>query len=62
MSELRDELNIQSDRRKIQKLIDDGIVSAEDVYGAQVYMVCPECKLRQNPDNDKCEKCGTDIS
>lgn len=41
MTDLRDEINIQKDRRKIQKLIDEGKVTAEQVANAPILEIDP---------------------
>ena len=33
----KDELSIQSDKRKLDKLVDDGIISAEDLANAPIH-------------------------
>ena len=55
--EFKDELNIQSDKRKIEKLVDDEVVTAEDIANAPIYIECPKCK-HNNLDLDRCENCG----
>lgn len=60
--DFRDEVNAQLDRRKLTKLIDTDVISAEELANAPIVLECPKCKHHQDPDNDNCEKCNEDIS
>lgn len=60
--ELGDNVSIEIDKRKLNSLVDDGIVSAEELANAPIVLECPKCKHHQDPYNDICEKCGEDIS
>lgn len=57
-----DEINGELDRRKVNRLVEDGVISAEELANAPIVLECPKCKYHQNPENDICEKCGEDIS
>lgn len=60
--ELGDNLNMQIDQRKLQKLADDGIISLEDIASAPILSVSECCgvdMIAEYPDGDAtCEKCG----
>ncbi len=56
--ELGDNLNVEIDGRKLKKLVDDNVVTAEDIANAPIYIECPHCKHSQLLAGDDCEKCG----
>jgi hypothetical protein len=57
-----DYINGEIDRRKVAKLVDDGILSEDELRNAPVVLECPVCKHQQSPFADECESCGGDIS
>lgn len=57
-----DAINGEIDKRKIAKLVDDNVISQEELAHPIIVLECPKCKHHQNPDNNACEKCGKDIS
>ena len=62
MSNLHDDISGQIDKRKINKLVDDGFISAEELASARIVYTCPNCNHEQDAYNDTCEACGEDIS
>lgn len=45
--DFKDELNIQSDKRNIESLIDDGIISGEEIANAPIILIEPTCKCNK---------------
>jgi predicted amidophosphoribosyltransferase len=57
-----DEIYGEIDKRKVSKLVDNGVISAEELASAPIVLECPKCKQHQDPYNEACENCGEDIS
>lgn len=57
---MSDQINAEIDRRKIQKLLDDSIITEYDLQNAEIIFVC-SCGKEQSIDNDTCESCGKPI-
>lgn len=59
-----DDVNAQIDKRKISKLVDTGVISAEELANAEIWIECPNCgyeaQLDETQDIDKyiCGDCG----
>lgn len=51
------EINSEIDRRKLQKLVDAGKISAEELAEAPIYTECPKCKYLSQSEI-RCPKCG----
>lgn len=58
---MRDEIYAEIDRRKVERLVDHGVISREEIENAPIVFQC-ECGQEQDVDNDRCIKCGKDIS
>ena len=52
-----DEVYREIDRRKLDALIEDGVISFESLQNAPIVFVC-RCGCSQSIDNDNCERCG----
>ena len=67
MSNLHDDISGQIDKRKINKLVDDEIISPEELASAEIWIECPNCGYEavldesQDIDNYTCEDCGERI-
>ncbi len=61
MDNLSDQISTEIDRRKIKKLIDDGVITEEELAHAPVYELTQNCKCEDGEPNEqnKCTKCGT---
>lgn len=55
-----DDINAQIDKRKVNGLVDNGIISAEEVANAPIVILCPMCLLEQDAVNDVCD-CGAEF-
>lgn len=53
----RDKISNEIDRRKLQKLVDDEMISAEELANAPIYIICPNCGAEELAVNDVCPKC-----
>lgn len=58
--EINNGLKIEIDKRKIKKLIDEGVIE-QNVWDIPIVFVCG-CGQHQDVNNDICIKCGADIS
>ncbi len=58
--EINEGLKIEIDKRKIKKLIDEGVIE-QNVWDIPIVFVC-SCGHHQDVNNDTCIKCGRDIS
>lgn len=58
---LHDQISAEKDRRKIKKLIDDGVISPEELANAPIYELTQVCKCRnaEPNENGRCTKCLT---
>lgn len=59
----RDQISIEIDRRKLQKLVDDGITTWDEIANAPVYMVRPSCECDEWLEGGevmRCPKCGAE--
>lgn len=55
---MRDDLNTELDKRKLQKLVDDGMITAEELANAPIYVECPHCGKILQSEEPYCLKCG----
>lgn len=53
-----DKVKAEIDRRKLQKLVDNGVVSAEDIANAPIYVECPYCGDLLEAEEAHCIRCG----
>ena len=66
MSEI-DEINTQIDKRKISKLVEDNVISPEELATAEIWIECPSCRHEeiidetQHIDEYICNNCGEHI-
>lgn len=58
---MEEQVNSQIDSRKLQKLVDDGVITDNELDNASVVLVC-SCGQEQSVYNNNCEKCAKDIS
>lgn len=56
-----DKVKIEIDRRKLEKLVDDDVITDEDIANARIVFMC-NCGQEQDVENEICIKCGRDIS
>jgi hypothetical protein len=54
---MSDQINAEIDRRKIQKLVDNSIITESDLQNAEIVFTC-SCGYEQSIDNNTCESCG----
>ena len=57
---MTEDINAQIDKRKIDRLVYGGIISAEEVANAPIVILCPMCLLEQDAVNDVCD-CGAQL-
>lgn len=55
---MRDELNTELDKRKLQKLLDNGMITAEELANAPIYVECPHCGDSLETEEPHCISCG----
>ena len=60
MNSFGDEIAAQLDKRKIEKLVDDGAITPEDIANAPIYVECPKCLFEADAELDVCPECGYD--
>lgn len=60
--ELGDTVAIEMDRRKLQKLVDDGKITQEELANARIVnIVCPNnSRHGLTPDGQRCGICGAE--
>lgn len=62
-----DDINAQIDKRKVSKLVDNNVISAEELARAEIWIECPNCGYEaviddsQDIDKYTCEDCGERI-
>ena len=60
LDELHDAFALETDRRKIQRLLDDGVITDEELANATVHMLESNCDCGVGHDeNDRCPRCLT---
>lgn len=62
-----DDISAEIDKRKVTKLVDNNVISAEDLANAEIWIERPNCGYEavidesQDIDNYTCEDCGERI-
>lgn len=51
---MKDDISKEIDRRKLEKLQDDGL----DLANAPIYIICPFCDSKDLAYGDDCPSCG----
>lgn len=61
IDDFSDHLNAQTDKRKIEKLMDEGIIDPDDLANAPIYLVEPNCSCGSGlePDSENTLRCPT---
>jgi hypothetical protein len=59
MDNFKDEVNGQIDKRKVEKLVENGEFTLEELANAPILFQC-ECGCEQDLDNEFCEECGAE--
>lgn len=63
LDDIHDKLLAESDKRKVKKLVDDGIISPNDIANAKIYVLTANCNCESEPDaNNRCKNCLTKYS
>lgn len=61
LDQIRTDISNTLDTRKLQQLIDDGVIGHKDLAEAPIVFVCSGCNYEQPVDNDICSVCQRDI-
>lgn len=60
LDNLHDEIAMEMDKRKLERLIESGEITREELAHARYYLTTPNCECELPPDNnDRCPKCLT---
>lgn len=60
IDDLHDKISGELDKRKMKRLVDDGLISLDDIANAPIYILTANCKCNDEPDaNNRCRKCLT---
>lgn len=58
---LNDTISVEIDRRKIRRIIEQGLVTPEELAGAKIYLIRQVCSCPNSRPSakNKCVGCGT---